>query len=94
MVAGRHEKAEALYDYLCSHAFAQRIRGVVDAYTAMQDDLNREKSAMQRLWKKREQQVERIAGQMMGMCGELQGIAQDSLPELEGLGELALIGGD
>lgn len=94
VVAGRHEKAEALYDYLCSHAFAQRIRGVVDAYTAMQDDLNREKSAMQRLWKKREQQVERIAGQMMGMCGELQGIAQDSLPELEGLGELALIGGD
>jgi len=89
IVAGRHEKAEALYDYLCSHVFAQRVRGIVDAYVAMQEDLAKEKAAMQRLWKKREQQIERITGQTMGMCGELQGIAQDSMPQISGIGELA-----
>lgn len=81
--SGRNEKMEALYDYLCSPAFAQKIRGVVDAYQAMRDDLEKEKQAMARLWKKRETQLERITANMMGMCGELQGIAEDSLPSLD-----------
>lgn len=84
---GKNEKMEALYDYLCSPQFAQKIRGVVDAYQAMKIDLEKEKAAMQRLWKKREAQLERITSNMMGMSGELQGIAEDALPALEDIGQ-------
>ena len=85
---GKSEKMEAVYDYLCSPQFAQKIRGVVDAYQAMKMDLEKEKAAMQRLWKKRESQLDRITANMMGMSGELQGIAEDALPALEKIGQL------
>jgi hypothetical protein len=83
---GKNEKMEALYDYLCSPQFAQKIRGVIDAYQTMKVDLEKEKAAMQRLWKKREAQLDRITSNMMGMSGELQGIAEDSLPALGDIG--------
>ena len=74
---------EALYDYICSAQFAQKVRAVLDAYAAMRDDLDREKAAMQRLWKKREGQLERITVNVVGICGELQGLSAASLSHLD-----------
>ncbi|HBE91248.1 MAG TPA: DUF2130 domain-containing protein [Gammaproteobacteria bacterium] len=91
---GKSEKMEAVYDYLCSPQFAQKVRGVVDAYQAMKSDLEKEKAAMQRLWKKREAQLDRITSNMMGMSGELQGIAEDALPALENIGQLPDLDGE
>ena len=85
---GKSEKMESLYDYICSPQFAQKVRGVIDAYGDMLGDLDREKAAMARLWKKREAQLNRITLNMMGMCGELQGIAENALPQLDSIGLL------
>ncbi len=90
----KNEKMEALYHYLCSPQFAQKVRTVIDAFTTMKRDLDSEKNAMTRIWKKREQQIERVATNMMGMCGELQAIAQDSLPQLDDIGTLPAPGCD
>ena len=87
---GRNEKAEALYDYLCSPQFAQKIRGVIEAYDAMKADLEAEKKAMARLWKKREGQLERITSNIIGMAGELQGISQESLTQLDAVAAFPL----
>ncbi|MCB1772009.1 MAG: DUF2130 domain-containing protein [Gammaproteobacteria bacterium] len=87
---GRNEKAEALYDYLCSPQFAQKIRGVIEAYDAMKADLEAEKKAMARLWKKREGQLERITSNIIGMAGELQGISQESLAQLDAVAAFPL----
>ncbi len=87
---GKSEKIEALYDYICSAQFAQKVRSIVDTYQHMQDDLIKEKAAMQRLWKKREAQIDRITTNMMGMCGELQGVSGAALPQLEDIGALLL----
>jgi hypothetical protein len=84
----KNEKMEALYDYLCSPHFAQKIRGVVDAFTGMKHDLDSEKAAMARIWKKRERQIQRVTLNMMGMCGELQAIAQESLSQLDSIATL------
>lgn len=81
--SGKNDKMEALYDYICSAQFAQKVRAVLDAYAAMRDDLDREKAAMQRLWKKREGQLERITVNVVGICGELQGLSAASLPHLD-----------
>jgi hypothetical protein len=86
--AGRGESMEALYHYITSAQFAQKVRAVVDTYQQMREDLDKEKAAMQRLWKKREAQIERASSNMLGMCGELQGVSQDALPQLEDIGLL------
>jgi len=87
---GRTEKVELLYDYLCSSGFAQRVRAVVETFSAMRTDLQKEKSALQRAWAKREKQMERVTLNMYNVVGEIQAIAQEAVPELEGIEELAL----
>jgi hypothetical protein len=88
--SGKSEKMELLYNYLCSSQFAQRVRAMVEALECMRTDLDAEKRAMQRLWAKREVQIERASSSMLTVCGELQGIAQESLPELTEIEVLAL----
>jgi len=86
--AGKGEQMEALFDYITSNQFAQRIRAIVENYELMQSDLDREKAAMQRLWKKREMQIGRVSDQMLAVCGELQGISAASLPMLDNIAGL------
>ena len=90
--AGKGEQVEALFDYVCSNQFAQRIRSVVEGYEEMQIDLDKEKRAMTKIWKKREGQISRITNQMMSVCGELQGISSVALPHLESIASLDFIG--
>ncbi len=85
---GKGEQMEALFDYITSNQFAQRIRSVVENYELMRSDLEKEKAAMQRLWKKRETQISRISEQMLSVCGELQGISATSLPMLDSIAGL------
>ncbi|PHS22803.1 MAG: hypothetical protein COA83_11120 [Methylophaga sp.] len=85
---GKGEQMEALFDYITSNQFAQRIRSVVENYELMRSDLDKEKAAMQRLWKKRETQISRISDQMLSVCGELQGISATSLPMLDSIAGL------
>lgn len=87
---GKNEQMEALYDYICSTQFVQRIKAVVDHQEQMRLELEKEKSAMQRIWKKREGQIGGITNQMMSICGELQGLSQGSMPLLD---DIALLGG-
>lgn len=87
---GKGEKVEALYDYLCSPQFAQRVRAVIDTFSSMKRDLDREKASMTTLWKKREVQIERVTTSMGGMVGELQGIANESFVQLESIEQLNL----
>jgi len=86
---GKNEQMEALYDYICSTQFVQRIKAVVDHQEQMRLELDKEKSAMQRIWKKREGQIGGITNQMMAICGELQGLSHGSMPLLD---DLALLG--
>lgn len=90
---GRDEKIEQLYNYLASPAFAQRMRTVIETFGTMQSELESEKRALQKIWAKRQTQIERALKSMTTVVGELQGIAQESLPELrqiETLDALAL----
>lgn len=87
---GRNEKMEHLYNYLASAQFAQKIRTMLEAFETMRSDLDSERRAMQRIWAKRETQIERVTSSMVTVVGELQGIAHDSLPQLDAIDQLAL----
>jgi hypothetical protein len=91
---GKNEKMELLYNYLSGAQFAQRIRTMVEAMDCMKKDLDAEKRAMQKIWAKREVQIERASLNMATVCGELQAIAHDSLPQLQEIRVLELAAED
>jgi hypothetical protein len=51
----------------------------------MQDDLDKERKAMTRLWAKREEQIRGVIEATSGMYGDLQGIAGKALKEIDGI---------
>jgi hypothetical protein len=86
--AGREQHIEAMYDYICSPQFVQRIKAVVDHQRVMTDELNKERNAMTRMWNKREKQIDGITNQMMSTAGEIQGLADDGMPLLDQIATL------
>jgi hypothetical protein len=82
---GQQTKMEMIYRYLTGPRFRHRIAAVVERFTEMQADLDRERKAMTRLWAKREEQIHGVVETMAGLYGDLQGIAGRSLQEIEGL---------
>jgi hypothetical protein len=85
---GRSEKAELLYAYLCGPQFTRRMKAAVEGFAVMRADLEAEKAAMTRIWKKREAQLSRMSDGLLGVVGDLQGIGQETLPQLEGIAAL------
>lgn len=91
---GRNEKMELLYNYLSSTQFSQKVRTMLEAFESMRSDLEAEKRAMQRIWSKRQTQIERVTMSMTTVVGELQGIAHEALPQLDNIETLELIEDD
>src|SRR5690606_36228564 len=90
---GQQTKMEMVYQYLTSPRFRHRIEAIVEKFSDMQDDLDKERKTMTRLWAKREQQIRGVIESTAGMYGDLQGIAGRTLQEIEGLG-LPQLGSD
>ena len=87
---GQQTKMEMIYQYLTGPRFRQRVQAIVEAFSSMQEDLDKEKKAILKQWAKREEQIERVMQATVGMYGDLQGIAGKTLKEIEGLELLAL----
>ncbi|NWF92137.1 MAG: DUF2130 domain-containing protein [Syntrophaceae bacterium] len=82
---GKHEKMEALYGYLSGSEFSQKVEAIVKAFLSMRNDLESEKAAMNKIWAKREKQIERVITNITRMYGDMQGIIGASLPEIKSL---------
>lgn len=80
-----HDKRAIVYRYLTGTQFKQRVEAIVEAFTSMRADIESEKAAIQRLWNKREKQLERVIKNTVGMWGDLQGIAGANLPKIKAL---------
>lgn len=90
---GQQTKTEMVYQYLTGPRFRQRVEAIVEAFSSMQIDLDKERKAIMKQWAKRAEQIERVMNATVGMYGDLQGIAGRNLQEIEGL-ELNLLGLD
>ena len=82
---GQQTKMEMVYQYLTGQRFRQRIQAIVEAFSSMREDLDRERKAITKQWAKREEQIDRVMQATVGMYGDLQGIAGKTLQEIEGL---------
>jgi len=90
---GQETKMELVYQYLTGPKFRHRVEAIVEKFSDMQDDLDRERKSMTRLWAKREAQILGVIESTVGMYGDLQGIAGRALQRIEGL-ELPLLESD
>lgn len=84
-VEGQQTKTELIYHYLIGPRFKQRVEAIVEAFSSMKEDLDKEKKAIMKQWSKRETQIDRVMQSTVGMYGDLQGIAGKTLQEIEGL---------
>lgn len=82
---GQESKMELVYQYLTGPKFRHRVEAIVEKFSDMQADLDRERKSMTRLWAKREAQIQGVIESTVGMYGDLQGIAGRALQEIEGL---------
>jgi hypothetical protein len=89
---GKSEKMEFLYHYLAGDQFRRRIEATVEAFAALQRGLDGERRAMERIWKEREKQIERVLANTAGMYGEVRGILGSSVPPVPAL-ELDAVAG-
>jgi hypothetical protein len=82
---GQQTKMEMVYGYLTGPRFRHRIQAIVEAFSSMREDLDRERKAITKQWSKREEQIDRVMQATVGMYGDLQGIAGKTLQEIEGI---------
>lgn len=90
---GQQTKTEMIYQYLTGPRFRHRVEAIVEAFSSMQEDLDKEKKAIVKQWAKREEQIDRVMQATAGMYGDLQGIAGKTIQQIEGL-ELPLLESD
>ena len=83
------EDLELIYQYLTGPRFRQRIEAIVENFSNMQTDLERERKTMTRLRAKREGQIKSVIESTVGMYGDLKEIAGQSFEEIDGLSQIA-----
>ena len=55
---GQQTKTEMVYQYLTGPRFRHRVEAIVEAFSSMQEDLDKERKAIMKQWAKREAQIE------------------------------------
>ena len=82
---GQQTKMEIVYNYLTGPRFKHRVEAIVEMFTEMQTDLEKERRAITKQWARREEQIRGVIDSTAGMYGDLQGIAGRSMTEIAGL---------
>ena len=80
---GKDEKMEVIYNYLISPEFKAKIENIIEAFSTMQDELDKEKRAMERLWSAREKQLRRVIDNTARLYGDMQGLIGSQLPKVD-----------
>jgi len=79
------DKMEMLYSFLTGDEFKDQISAIVEGFSAMRQDLDKEKRAMAAIWKRREKQIEVVTDNTINMHASITGIAGKSIPAIKQL---------
>ena len=74
-----------LYDYLTSNEFKLQVEAIVEGFTQMKEDLEKEKRSMQSHWKRREKQIEKVVLNTNFMYSSIKGIAGNAIQTVQAL---------
>ncbi len=79
------DKMHLLYDFLTSNTFRMQVEAIVEGFSQMKADLETEKRSMQRIWKQREKQIEKVIVNTIDMYGSVRGIAGNAVQAVRAL---------
>lgn len=83
MSVGKNEKMEVLYSYLTGVEFRQRVEAIIEAFSSMDVSLKKERTAYEKIWSEREQQLKKVMKNTIGMYGDMSGLV--TLPQIKTL---------
>lgn len=79
------DKMHMLYDFLTSTTFRMQIEAIVEGFSSMKTALDSEKRSMQRIWKEREKQIDKVIANTIDMYGSIKGIAGSAVESVSAL---------
>ena len=71
----RGDKMHLLYDYLTSREFAEQWQAIREGFMSMKLSIQKERDAMEKLWKQREKQLEKVLLNAAHVRGSIEGIS-------------------
>ncbi|MDR0521747.1 MAG: DUF2130 domain-containing protein [Planctomycetaceae bacterium] len=77
------DRVQMLYDYLTNGNFVDQVKRVVTGFNELRDGYEKEKKAMQSVWKKRDAQIEMMMKNTIDFVTQIQIIGGSALPQLE-----------
>lgn len=84
-VVGKNEKMEILYTYLSGTEFKHRVEAIIESFTSMQNEIEKEKRYFANKWSRDEKNIRQVIDNTIGMHGDMKGIIGSSLPQISGL---------
>lgn len=69
------DKMHLLYDYLTSIEFSEQWKAIREGFLTMKQSIQKERDMMERLWKAREKQLEKVLLNAAHVRGSIEGIA-------------------
>jgi hypothetical protein len=69
------DKMHMLYDYLTSNEFGEQWKAIREGFMSMKQSIQKERDAMEKLWKAREKQLEKVLLNASHIKGSIEGIA-------------------
>ncbi|MDB5178808.1 MAG: hypothetical protein JWN01_751 [Patescibacteria group bacterium] len=85
MAAGKDAKMEALYQFLVGPEFRHRVEAIIESYTLLQNEMEKEKRTYALKWARQEKAIRSVIDNTIGMYGDLQGITNQALPSIKTL---------
>lgn len=83
----KSDKMQLLYNYLTGIEFRGQMESIVEGFMAMKQSIMKERIQMEKLWKEREKQLEKVLLSTSGLYGSVKGIAGagvSNIPLLDG----------
>src|SRR3989344_3153701 len=82
---GKKGKSDLLFSYLSGTEFRLRVEAIIDAFTNMQLEVEKEKRYFSNKWARDEKHIRQVIDNTYGMHGDLKGIVGNTLPQIKGL---------
>lgn len=82
---GKNEKVEILYSYLSGVEFKHRIEAIVEAFTNMQNEIEKERRYFENKWARDAKNIRQVIDNTYGMHGDLKAIIGNTIPTIKGL---------
>jgi hypothetical protein len=79
---GKGDKMQMLYDYLTGNEFRGQVEAIMEGFMAMKQGIAKERIQMEKIWKEREKQLEKVLISTSGMYGSVKGIAGASIGDI------------